>query len=375
MRCWKRGLSHVLARLDGEALREQSRVAGATRVGHAVRGQGWLFGLTPITKQEGEIMGIGVLALVRLTPDRLAELTGAGYSVREVANYSSRMDAIRDGGAEVRAVLTNGRGGLSDAEMELLPELELICAVGAGYEAVDLSAARRRGIALANCPGTNASAVADSAMMLLLAAARHLLQADRFVRNGGWQDQWRVETPAINGKRLGILGLGRIGSRIAQRAAGGFDMEIGYHNRRAVDGLSYRYFASPVELAAWADFLVVAARGGEATRHLVNAEVLAALGPKGYVVNIGRGTIVDTAALIEALQSKRIAGAGLDVLEGEPKLPPQLPTLLQFDNVVVTPHCAGRAPESRAAATALIVENLNAHFSGKPLRSPVAFKG
>lgn len=319
-------------------------------------------------------MGIGVLALVRLTPERLAGLTAAGYTVREGAKYASRLDALRDAGASVRAVLTNGRGGLSGAEMELLPNLEIVCAVGAGYEAIDLNTARRRGVAVANCPGTSASAVADSAMMLLMATARHLLQADRFVRAGGWQEQWRVDTPTISGKRLGILGLGTIGSKIARRAARGFDMEIGYHNRSAVSGSSYRYFDSLIQLATWADFLIAAAPGGAGSRHLVNADVLTALGPKGYLVNIGRGTVVDTAALIDALQSHRIAGAGLDVVEGEPNVPPRLPELLQFDNAVVTPHCAGRAPEARAAATALLLANLNAYFAGKPLPSPVSFK-
>jgi lactate dehydrogenase-like 2-hydroxyacid dehydrogenase len=318
-------------------------------------------------------MGIGVLALVRLAPERVAGLTAAGYAVREGAKYASRIDALRDGG-DVRAVLTNGRGGLGGGEMEMLPNLEIVCAVGAGYEAVDLDTARSRGIAVANCPGTNASAVADSAMMLLMASTRHLLQADRFVRAGGWQEQWRVDTPTLSGKRLGILGLGTIGGQIAHRAARGFDMEVGYHNRTAVTGSSYRYFASLIELATWADFLVVAAPGGAGTRHLVNAGVLAALGPKGYLVNIGRGTVVDTAALIDALQAKRIAGAGLDVVEGEPSVPPRLPELLQFENVVITPHCAGRAPEARDAATAVILANLNAHFAGKPLPHPVPLK-
>ncbi|TMA55853.1 MAG: 2-hydroxyacid dehydrogenase, partial [Deltaproteobacteria bacterium] len=170
-------------------------------------------------------------------------------------------------------------------------------------------------------------------------------------------------------------GLGTIGSKIAYRGARGFDMEVGYHNRKAVTGSPYRYFDSLVELATWADFLICAAPGGAGTRHLVNADVLTALGPKGYLVNIGRGTVVDTAALIEALQSKRIAGAGLDVLEGEPAVPPILPELLQFENVVVTPHVSGRAPEARAAATALVLANLNAYFAGKPLPSPVSFTG
>ena len=317
-------------------------------------------------------MGIGVLALRRLTPERLGALTAGGYSVRDISRYANRMEAIRDGGEAIRAVLTNGRGGLSGAEMEMLPKLEIVCAASAGYEAVDLETAKRRGIAVCNCPGANATAVADSAMMLLLAATRHVLQADRFVRGGGWQDQWRVDTQSITGKRLGILGMGTIGGKIAQRAARGFDMEVGYHNRKAVAESPYRYFGSLVELATWADYLVVSAPGGAGTRHLVDTEVLAALGSKGYLVNTGRGTVVDTAALIEALRSKRIAGAGLDVLEGEPSVPPMLPELLQFESVVVTPHCAGRAPESQIIGTGLVLGNLNAHFAGQPLPYPVA---
>jgi lactate dehydrogenase-like 2-hydroxyacid dehydrogenase len=317
-------------------------------------------------------MTIGVLALVGVTPDRLAALTAAGYTVHEGKHYATRTDAVRAAAAAVRAVLTNGRGGLSGAEMALLPQLEIVCAVGAGYEAVDLDTARRRGIVVAHCPDANAPAVADSALLLLLAVTRHLLEADRFVRAGGWQEHWRVETPTITGKRLGLLGLGRIGSRIAQRAARGFDMEIGYHTRAAVAGCPYRYFASLLDLATWADYLVAATPGGAGTRHLVNAEVLAALGPYGYLVNVGRGTVVDTQALLAALRAKRLAGAGLDVLEGEPGLPPLLPELLQCDNVVVTPHVAGRAPESRSAATAMILANLNAHFAGQPLPSPVS---
>ena len=151
-------------------------------------------------------------------------------------------------------------------------------------------------------------------------------------------------------------------------------MEIGYHNRSPVSGVPYCYFDRLIELATWADFLVAAAPGGAETRHLINADVLTALGPQGYLVNVGRGTVVDTQALIEALRSKRVAGAGLDVLEGEPSVPPILPELLQCDNVVVTPHVAGRAPESRTAATALILANLSAHFAGQPLPSPVSIK-
>src|SRR6185503_19618237 len=227
-------------------------------------------------------MAIGVLALQGLSPERVAALTAAGYAVREGKKYANRIDAVREAGDTVRAVLTNGHGGISGEEMELLPNLELVCAVGAGYEAVDLDTARSRGITVANCPDTNASAVADSAMMLLMSATRHLRQADRHVHAGAWQDQWRVDTPTISGKRLGVLGMGTIGGKIAHRGARGFDMEVGYHNRKAVAGSPYRYFDNLIELATWADFLVCAAPGGAATRHLVNAEALAALGPKGY---------------------------------------------------------------------------------------------
>lgn len=313
-------------------------------------------------------MSIGVLALVGVSPERMASLAAAGYSVREGKKYPSRMDACRDAGDTVKVVLTNGRGGINGDEMALLPRIEIICAVGAGYEAIDLETAKRRGIAVANCPDMSAPAVADSAMMLLLATTRHLLQADRFVRAGGWQEQWPIDLPQITGKRLGILGLGKIGGRIAYRASRGFDMDIGYHNRKPVSDSPYRYFDRLIALANWADFLVIAAPGGPGTRHLVNADVLTALGPKGYIVNVGRGTIVDTAALLDALRSKRIAGAGLDVVEGEPNIPPEL---LRIETVIVTPHTGGRAPESRAAATAMIIETLNAHFTGEPLPSPI----
>jgi len=320
-------------------------------------------------------MSIGVLALVRIPPDRLAALTAAGYTITESAKFASRTEALQHGGDSIRAVLTNGRGGLPADEMALLPKLEVIVAGSAGYEAVDLDMAKRRGIAVANCPGANAPAVANQAMMLLLAATRHLRQADHFVNGGGWQDQWRVDTPILFGKRLGILGMGNIGGRVAQCAARGFDMEIGYHNRKPVAGSTYRHFANLVELAKWADFLVSAAPGGAGTKHLVNREVIDALGPQGYLVNVGRGTIVDTAALLDALREKRIGGAGLDVLEGEPAFPTVAHELLKFENVTITPHFGGRAPESRAAATALIIENLNAHFAGKPLPTSVLARG
>jgi len=210
-------------------------------------------------------------------------------------------------------------------------------------------------------------------MMLLMATTRHLLQAIASYVAGGWQDQWRVDTPTISGKRLGVLGLGKIGSRIAHRAAHGFDMEVGYHSRTALTGSSYRYFASLIELATWADFLIAAAPGGAGTRHLVNADVLTALGPKGYLVNIGRGTVVDTAALIDALQSNRIAGAGLDVLEANRtcRRGSGAFAIRQRDrHAACRRACTGIAHRGGRVAS----RQFERAFSGDSLPSPVSFK-
>ncbi|MBL0931464.1 MAG: 2-hydroxyacid dehydrogenase, partial [Alphaproteobacteria bacterium] len=232
---------------------------------------------------------------------------------------------------------------------------------------IGVAGARARGIAVTHGPGTNVTSVADHAMALLMATARLIVPGDRIARTGDWSKGKQMR-PTIAGKKLGILGMGRIGSAIAKRGAGGFDMKIGYHNRRPVEGASGTYFPSLVALAEWADFLAIASPGGPGTRHLVNAEVLAALGPEGYLVNIARGSIVDQAALIDALKSGKIAGAGLDVVDGEPAVPPELAAL---ENVVLSPHVAGLAPESEAAMAGLMLENVTAHFAGRKLPTPV----
>ena len=181
---------------------------------------------------------------------------------------------------------------------------------------------------------------------------------------------WRTALPLppnVSHKRMGIIGLGTIGQKIAQRALG-FDVEVGYHNRMARTDVPYRYFAEVTALAAWADFLVVATPGGAGTRHLVSAQVLDALGPHGYVVNIARGSVVDTQALARALQSGRVAGAGLDVYESEPAPPAEL---LVLNNVVLTPHVAGWSPQAVQASVDRFVENARRHFAGEAPVSPV----
>lgn len=310
-------------------------------------------------------MTIPLLILIDSVHDFLPAIEGRGFRCILATTPAARAQAIRDHADEIRVVLTRGATGFHADEMAALPKLELICSLGVGFENIDVAAARARGLHVTHGPGANATSVADHAMALLLGAARHLPQADAWVRQGHWSG---FMGPQISGKRLGILGLGTIGLEIARRGANGFGMTVGYYNRRPRADCGYAYYDSPRALADASDFLVVATPGGAGTRHLVDAAVLEALGPQGYLVNIARGSVVDTDALIAALAERRIAGAGLDVVEGEPVVPP---ALLGLDNVVLTPHSAGRSPEAVAATVALFLDNATAHFSGRPVLTPV----
>lgn len=310
-------------------------------------------------------MTIPLLVLIESVQDYLPEIEARGFRAIFAPTAASRAQAIRDHGAEIRIVLTRGATGLYAQEMAAMPRLEIACSLGVGYENIDLAAAAERGIVVTHGPGANAVSVADHAMALLLGAARRLPQADASVRQGHWSG---FMGPQVTGKRLGILGLGTIGQEIARRGANGFGMSVGYYSRSVRPESGYAYFDSPRALAAASDFLVVATPGGADTRHLVDAQVLEALGPQGYLVNIARGSVVDTQALIEALAERRIAGAGLDVVDGEPDVPQ---ALIELDNVVLTPHSAGRSPEAVHATVALFLDNATAHFAGKPVLTPV----
>jgi lactate dehydrogenase-like 2-hydroxyacid dehydrogenase len=208
--------------------------------------------------------------------------------------------------------------------------------------------------------------VADHAFGLLIGAVRGIRTLDRLCREGVWREEI-PQPPNVSGKRLGILGLGTIGQKIAKRAAG-FDMEIGYHNRKPREGAAHRYFDSLKALAAWADVLVVATPGGAGTRHMVDAEILDALGPQGFLVNISRGSVVDTEAIAAALRDNRVAGAGLDVYESEPKRPE---ALIGLDNVLLTPHMAGWSPEATQASVNRFMANAEGHFAGRGVVSPI----
>ena len=270
---------------------------------------------------------------------------------------------------DVQGVVTSGSAGVDGAVIRALPHLEIICCMSAGYEKVDVAAARERSIEVTHGVGINATSVADNAICLLLAVVRNLVPAIAHVRQGGWPEKGRPPaTPTITEKRLGILGLGAIGLEVARRAAG-FGMEISYHNRRPRTDVPYRYCPTLAELAEGADYLVVSCPGGAETFHMVNGEIFAALGPQGVVINVARGPIVHTGELVAALQARAIAGAGLDLVEDEPDL---LKKLLAMDNVLITPHISAPTVESQIVMATQLRANLDAHFSGRPVLTPIA---
>nr|WP_198981608.1 2-hydroxyacid dehydrogenase [Herbaspirillum sp. ASV7] len=267
---------------------------------------------------------------------------------------------------QVRGIAANGEAKINREFMARFPALEIVSVFGVGYDGVDVPAARERGIHVTHTPNVLNDDVADLAIALMLATARNVVRADHFARSGQWKNGPFPLTTKVSGARLGIVGLGRIGEAIARRAAA-FDMKISYHNRSPKD-VPYTYVGDIKSLAAAVDFLVMITPGGAGTRALVDAEVLDALGPKGYLINVARGSVVDQPALIAALKEGRIAGAGLDVFENEPNIPDELAAL---ENVVLTPHMASGTLVTRTAMADLAFGNLEAHFSGKPVLTPV----
>jgi len=306
-----------------------------------------------------------VLVLVETVDDYLPLLEQAGYRLIRAPSPQMRADAIVRHAGEIDAVLTRGPLGLTADEIATLTQLQIICVIGAGYEQVDLEAAAARGIVVTNGAGANAGPVADHAMALLLALLRDIPRADASTRRGEWN---RVISPSVSGKRLGIIGLGAVGQAIARRASQGFDMDVSYHSRTPRRDQPYTWYDSPLHLAEAVDILVVATPGGAATRHLVDAPVLGALGAEGYLVNIARASVVDTLALITALEQGVIAGAALDVFDDEPAVPAALKAL---GNTVLTPHVAGQSPEAARDTVALVLRNLQAFFAGEPVLTPV----
>lgn len=276
-------------------------------------------------------------------------------AVRLPDSTPEREEFLHLHGGSFEVAVTSGKFGVGPDLMRALPSLRAVINFGVGYDTTDVAQAARRGITVSNTPDVLNDCVADTAIALYLDVLRRVSAADRFVRRGDWlsKGNFPLATKA-SGKRVGILGLGRIGRVIARRLEG-FDCSISYHSRNPVDGVSYAYKASPRELAAGCDVLIVAAAGGSGSAKLVDAAVIDAIGPEGYLINIARGSVVDEDALVAALLAGRLAGAGLDVFAEEPKVPEDL---LALDNVVLLPHLGSGTHETRAAMAELTLANL-----------------
>jgi lactate dehydrogenase-like 2-hydroxyacid dehydrogenase len=269
----------------------------------------------------------------------------------------------------IRALaMSGGHAHLDEAYMRQYPKLEIISSFGVGYDNIDAKAAAQLGIIVTNTPGVLDDEVADTTLGLMIMTVRQLPQAERYLRAGRWSAKGAYPlSPSLRGRTAGILGLGRIGKAIATRV-GAFGLDVVYHGRHAQADAPYRYYSSLVDMAKAVDILIVVAPGGPGTRHIINAEVLEALGPDGVLINVARGTLVDEKALIEALRNKTILAAGLDVFENEPSVPQEL---IALENAVLLPHVGSASIRTRRAMAECVVSNLFAWADGKPPLTPV----
>jgi lactate dehydrogenase-like 2-hydroxyacid dehydrogenase len=290
------------------------------------------------------------------------------YVTHRLWEAEDREALLAEVGGDVRGVATTGGAGLSAAVIEKLPALEIVSNYGVGYDSVDIPACKARGVRVTNTPEVLNDAMAEITLGLMIALARRLPQADAYVRAGRWADANFPLTAELTAKRVGILGLGRIGKEIARRAQA-FRMEVVYHGRSRQDDQPYPYYADLEAMAADVDWLVVIAPGGPETEGIVSRRVMEALGPRGCLVNVARGGLVDQPAMIEMLRDGRLGGAALDVFYDEPNAPADL---FDLDNVVLSPHQGSATHKTRTAMGDLVVRNLAAHFAGDPLLTPVA---
>ncbi len=303
----------------------------------------------------------------RFSPDLEATLTEE-FDTHPLWREADTKQFLASRGGEFHGLVTSAMVGANAELIDALPNLKVIASRGVGFDTIDLAAAARRGILVSNTPDVLNNCVADLAFGALVAVARSLTAADRFLRRGDWSRGRFPMSTSVSGKRLGIFGLGRIGRTIARRASG-FDMQIAYTDLRHADDVDYDFRASLLDLAQWSDFLVLSASGGAGTRHVVSAQVLEALGPSGFLVNCARGSLVDEKALVDALTRGVIAGAALDVFEAEPKVPAEL---IAMENVVLLPHISSSTRETFGAMEALVLENLRSFFSDGTLKTPIA---
>jgi lactate dehydrogenase-like 2-hydroxyacid dehydrogenase len=294
----------------------------------------------------------------------------ADFTVHKLWEHQDRAAFLDQTGAVIRGVVSYSGAAPVDADLlAALPNIAIITNMGVGYESIDLQVAKARGIVVTNAGGVNAIDVGENAFAMILALGRDIVAGDRYVRAGRWPKEGRRKmTRRVSGRTIGILGLGNIGMEVAKRAAAS-DMPVFYHNRRRRADVSYTYCDTVLDLARAVDFLVVSTPGGSETAHLVDAAVLEALGPRGTLINIARGTVVDEAAMVAMLTDGRLGGAGLDVFADEPNVPE---ALFGLDNVVLQPHQGGATDEGVAAAVDLVAFNMRAFFNGQPVKSRVA---
>lgn len=273
--------------------------------------------------------------------------------------------------SKARAIVASAESCVPRALIERLPALEIIAVLGVGYDGIDLETARERKVCVTHTPDVSTDDIADFAMALLLSTARQVVTADGFVRRGEWLAGRHRLTARVSGRRIGILGMGRIGRAVAVRALA-FGMSVAYTGPTPKNDLAYRWCSDARALAASVDYLVVCASGGTGTHGLVDRAVLAALGPSGILVNVARGSIVDEDALLAALRERTILAAGIDVFRDEPRVPT---ALMELDNVVLTPHMASTTADALHAMSELLFANLAAHFAGRPVLTPVTWPG
>ncbi|MGX9357464.1 2-hydroxyacid dehydrogenase [Roseobacteraceae bacterium S113] len=274
---------------------------------------------------------------------------------------------LAENGAKITHVATNGHDGVPAPVMEACPNLKMVGCYGVGYDAIDTDACVARGIPVSHTPDVLNAEVATTAVMLMLALFREMRRDDAYVRSGQWAKQGNAPlTRSADGRRVGLLGMGRIGQEIARKLSV-FDAEIHYHSRSPKD-VDYTYHADLVEMAKAVEVLIVITPGGAATRHLVNAEVMAALGPEGMLINVARGTVVDEVALVQALSDGTLGSAGLDVFDAEPQVPE---ALFAMENVILLPHVGSATHETRAAMGALVVDNILSHLESGTLLTSV----
>jgi lactate dehydrogenase-like 2-hydroxyacid dehydrogenase len=316
-------------------------------------------------------MSLSDIKIVRLEPMPAwtAERMATEFDTLHLETLDQRPPALLEKAGQFRALATPGNVGADRALLELMPNLEIVSCFGVGYDGVDLDYARDNNIVVTNTPDVLTNCVADLGMGLILATMRRISEGDRFVRAGRWPPEMIMDLGhSPRNKTLGIVGLGRIGMALAKLAQA-FDMTVCYYNRSRREDVPFEYFDNARDLAAAVDVLALTCPGGEATRHMVDADVLAALGASGVLINVARGTVVDEAALVEALENNVIAGAGLDVFEAEPEVPAPL---MAMENVVLQPHQASATVETRTAMGDLTIDNMIAYFRDGKAITPVS---